>query len=179
MALREDDKRNLRLELELLRRSMLERNQRTYLAISIVVPTSLLVILGCLQNQEILRNEIELFSMFSLPLGVPILLAILVMLGSLLYLRLTALKIQKIEFKTINEIIKNLGKSSFPSMQMYEKELKGKIWFKLRKPLWAFPIISLIICDCWALWIFWGSWAVLSFGIIVIFLIYNLWIMKL
>jgi len=180
MALhKENDKKNLRLDLELLKRSMLERNQRTYLAISIVIPTSLLVILSCLQNQKTLRNEIELFSMFSIPLGAPILLVILLMLGALLYLHVTAFKVQKMEYRTIDKIIDNLGKSSFPSLQMYKKELKPKLWFKLRKYVWAFAIMLLILCDCWALWIFWGSWTLLLLGIIGIFLLYNLWIMKL
>lgn len=147
-SLTPDDKENLRLEYELLKKSILERNRRTYFAISIIVPTSLLAILSCFQYRDELTIRTVLFS---IPIGAMILCGILLMLILLFLLTWTAVKANEIEYDTMTKIIRLLGESGFPTLQMWEKRLKAKIWFKLRKHMWSLMVLVLIIGDLWAL----------------------------
>jgi hypothetical protein len=137
-------------ELRSLKNNINERNQRLYLANSILFSASILVILGCFQYRELLH-----FGVF-VPIGAVLLLTIMIMLVLLLFLHLTARKVTDVDFKAVDRIIEHFttsGKVS-PMKETFERELKGKWWFEMRKWLWSMVTILLIILDIIALVIF-------------------------
>lgn len=140
----------MRLEYELLKRSILERNRRTYLAISIIVPASLLAILECfisvneLRAEVVLVQSVDLLVVFSVSIGEVILSAVLMMLICLLIIQWSAIRTNRVEYDVMNEIVKSLGEEGFPMSKAYEERLKGKIWFEIRNYLWSLIVVALI-----------------------------------
>jgi len=136
----EDEKANLRLEYELMRKGMLERNNRMYLADSIVISVSFLIILGCFQP------EADLF-----PIGIALFLFIFFMLSCLLYLHCSTLIVNDIERKTMNEIIEKFRRKGFVTEKMHKEQLEGKPWFEMRKWIWPGVILFFMVVDVVAL----------------------------
>lgn len=124
-ALTEDDKKFLRLEYELLKKSILERNRRLYFAISIILSASVLAILACFQYRE---NFMIKTVIFSVPIGIVILSAVLLILIVLLLLHYTAVEVSNdADYDTMKKIVETLGVNS-PMLRMYEERLKRKIF---------------------------------------------------
>lgn len=138
--LTEDDKKNLRLEYELLKKGILERNNRLYFADSILVSVSVLVILALLEYKSMMIDP--LFQVSFLLFLIPF-----VTLSSLFFLHYSAQKVNQVEHKGIDEISKVLGLSGFPTAEMHKKKLEGKWWFELRKWVWFLVILILIVID--------------------------------
>jgi len=135
-----EEKANLRLEYELLRKGILERNSRMYLANSIVISVSFLIILECFQP------EANLF-----PIGIAFFLFIFFMLSCLLYLHWSTIKVNSIEYATMNDIRKKFIGEGFMTKKMHKEQLEGKPWFEMRKWIWPSVILFFMVVDVVAL----------------------------
>jgi len=129
-----------------MKNSILERHRRMYEADSIIIPASILVILGCFQFKEELSTNVIL----GYPIGAFLLSFVFVLLFALIYLHLSGWLVNRAEYGVIDEIIRLLNFSS-PTEKMHEEKLKGKLWFDLRRFIWPLLILFLMIFDILAL----------------------------
>lgn len=122
---------------------MLERNNRMYLADSIVISVSFLIILECF------NPEANLF-----PIGIAFFLFILFMLSCLLYLHCSTIIVNRIEYVTMDDIRKKFIREGFMTGKMAKEQLEGKLWFEMRKWIWPSIILFFMVVDVVALIVF-------------------------